>query len=88
MSNQPRPGALLPIVATLIVLIGIYIATYYLTVDVGGWASRGESGNTALYPGMAPDGSRWLTPDGYLARIFKPIHRVDRMLRPHVWNEP
>ena len=77
--NSPRnPSFVLPVTVTLAVLLALYVGAYFATVEPYGdvpWYSL-----NFVPEGAGPEVDRCLD------WFFAPIHRLDRRIRPHVWE--
>ena len=81
MTDQRRSILVLPF--ALAALLGLYTGAYYLTVQTIGVRSGGRI--QFSFPVYAlPRGFMHLI--GRLARFFALMHRLDRRIRPHVWD--
>lgn len=80
MSHEPRKrGAMLPIVVTIGVLLGIYVGAYYATVRNSGWRNAAPQ-YTSLDLLLEQMRFPWLAP------LFAPMHWIDCRLRPVFWE--
>ena len=79
MPSDRKPSLFLPMVVTLAVLLGLYVGAYYAMVQpaVGSdfYALPWEPYDD--FHGAAAD---------RCSLLFRPIHRLDRRLRPHLWE--
>jgi hypothetical protein len=89
--EQKRQGGWwIPAVLILVPLLTIYIGSYYWTVgqiDDFTLPGGGDSDKpVAVIPAYGP--VRWWRYHPFTRPLFRPIHQVDRMLRPKVWTLP
>ena len=85
MTSLRKPGPVLPIAVTLMVLVMLYLGTYYGTLTVGHEPTTILSYNpTVIVRTPAPVNAQDRIVDEWLTPFFSPAHRLDRELRPHV----
>jgi hypothetical protein len=86
MSDQRKPSLILPVTITLVVL-GLYVGTYYATVKhdrkMRAWHPVLELFNEKrtiyhVLPNLCTS-RKWNT-------FFHPIHWLDRRIRPQYWR--
>lgn len=82
--TEERARPLLPITVGLTLLATGYAGAYYLLVDPNDKVTRGKV--HAMYPAGLVDGHQ--SNYGFLPNFFKPMHSLDRRIRPHVWTAP
>lgn len=81
MSDEPRMRVgTLPIVLTFGALLGLYVGAYYGMV----YPYQG----VALFPATLSldKNERYWTVETAWRPFFAPVHRLDRVLRPRVWQ--
>lgn len=89
MHDERKRGILLPIAVTAVVLLGLYVGAYYAIVK--SLPISLQSPSLPFRPLRAqpryPVGSDGPWVQQTLHWLFAPIHRIDRFLRPGVWEE-
>lgn len=84
MSDERKPTLILPAAFTLTVLLTLYVAIYYSTVEVVVPLRMPDD----RFPAYPPLHKTVGIPYGVCAHVFTPIHQIDRRLRPDVWDKP
>jgi hypothetical protein len=72
-----------------LLLLGLYIGAYYRLVNVALVRMPGHAVAWETEPVYSLEGRRPgkpVPPSYWLEKFFAPIHRVDRRIRPHVWE--
>lgn len=92
VSDRRKPGAVLPIMVTLAVLLGIYIGMYYRMVIEGVNTDGPTAGQSVPFYGFYRE-AHWLgrsptlhEPDSAIAGFFYPVHWFDRHFRADAWK--
>ena len=89
MSETRRLGTVGPGLAGLVLVLGLYVGSYYALVgqshraDMKRWVGLCEPNYSKQLPAawdVGPAGNR------RLASVFTPIHWLDRKLRPDTWK--
>ena len=87
MTKPRKSGWFLPVLATLVVVLLVYLGAYFAIVD----HYISDSRVKVIYVPFrrwteGADGFSYRNPVyGYAERFFAPAHWLDRRLRPHVW---
>jgi hypothetical protein len=82
-----KPNLILPVVAGLAVLLGVYIVAYYAMVRPRTDKFMNMIGASLLVinPRYGPfDGGE----GGVAKHVFAPLHWLDRRMRPRTWGGP
>jgi hypothetical protein len=81
MTDPSKPGFVLPVAIVLAVLLGLYAGAYYATV-------KSIEMDFVVFPFY---GASWMRDSSgrlneRLVQVFRPMHWLDRRLRPHLWE--
>lgn len=81
MSDRKPMSVVLPAVGASVALLGLYVGTYYATVEsmleVQPAGSKNGVEVVARYPAL---------PGRAATLLFAPVNRLDREIRPHFWE--
>ena len=74
--------------ASLALMVGLYAGAYYATVVPAHFVRWHQT--IAVDPYYVLPGEAWdyalVDPTGLRARVFAPMHLLDRRLRPYIWE--
>ena len=72
----------------MLALLTLYVGTYYALVFAADdlQVDSTSSGPIPLVPAYGP--LRLWRYDRFLQPLFRPIHQIDRMIRPSYWTDP
>lgn len=82
-----KPTLILPVIAGLAVLLGVYVGLYYAMVTPETLKFQNMIGASLIIisPRYRLSGEN---EGSVAARAFDPIHRLDRRMRPRTWGGP
>lgn len=83
MSDEQKPSAAACIAGVVLALVGAYVGAYYAMVQK--WNTI-HNGIVDMYPSIYSVLGN--SANVRARQFFAPMNRLDRRIRPHVWNSP